>query len=103
MPRGRLTSEERQKRHVILHETPLVTPPVFELQERPVQIEPPGDAKSVTEAYATSARTKTEVPRTEKGIAAFLRSPGGLRNAIILREIFGPPRSLQPFDLVGRA
>ena len=29
-----------------------------------------------------------------------LASPQGLRDAIILREIFGPPRSLQPPDLV---
>ena len=31
---------------------------------------------------------------------AKLASPQGLRDAIILREIFGPPRSLQPPDLV---
>ena len=30
-----------------------------------------------------------------------LSSPRSLRSAIVLREIFGPPRSLQPFDLVG--
>ena len=29
-----------------------------------------------------------------------LASPQGLRTAIILREIFGPPRSMQPRDLV---
>jgi hypothetical protein len=29
-----------------------------------------------------------------------LASPHGLRDAIILREVFGPPRSLQPPDLV---
>jgi hypothetical protein len=28
-----------------------------------------------------------------------LGTPQDLRNAIVLREIFGPPRSLQPFDL----
>src|SRR5687768_12139335 len=31
---------------------------------------------------------------------AKLASPQGLRDAIILREIFGPPRSMQPPDLV---
>jgi hypothetical protein len=36
-------------------------------------------------------------------ITALLSSAAGLRNAIILREIFGPPRSLQPLDLVGSA
>ena len=34
-------------------------------------------------------------------VATLLRSASGLRDAIILREIFGPPRSLQPLDLVG--
>ena len=34
------------------------------------------------------------------GMRAKLASPQGLRDAIILREIFGPPRSLQPPDLV---
>lgn len=33
-------------------------------------------------------------------LRAQLASPQGLRSAIILREIFGPPRSLQPPDLV---
>jgi hypothetical protein len=27
-----------------------------------------------------------------------LRSNQDLRNAIVLREIFGPPRSLQPYE-----
>ncbi len=31
-------------------------------------------------------------------LTALLRSPAGIRNAILLREIFGQPRSLQPFD-----
>jgi hypothetical protein len=30
-----------------------------------------------------------------------LRSAQGLRSAIVLREIFGPPRSLQPLDPIG--
>lgn len=34
-------------------------------------------------------------------LSALLRSTSGLRQAILLREIFGPPRSLQPLDLVG--
>lgn len=34
-------------------------------------------------------------------IKSLLKTSSGLRNAMILREIFGPPRSLQPLDLVG--
>ena len=34
----------------------------------------------------------------ESALAARLRSPEGLRDAIVLLEIFGPPRSMQPLD-----
>jgi len=39
----------------------------------------------------------------QQSLSARLRSPDGLRDAIVLREIFGPPRSLQPFDIVERS
>ena len=103
MPRGRLTSRERRKRHVIPHETPVVTPPVIEVQEQQVQIEPPSDTKLPEGADATPADSKIKTAYTATDIAGFLRSSTGQRNAIILREIFGPPRSLQPLDLVGSA
>jgi hypothetical protein len=39
-------------------------------------------------------------PRRSPGVARVkLGTPQDLRTAIVLREIFGPPRSLQPFDL----
>ena len=103
MPRGRLTSEERRKRHVILHETPVVAPRVVEVREQEVQIESRGDIKSPEEAYAPPADSKMKDARAGADIAKFLRSSTGQRNAIILREIFGPPRSLQLLDLVGSA
>jgi hypothetical protein len=34
----------------------------------------------------------------QQSLSVKLRSPQGLRDAIILREIFGPPRSLQTLD-----
>jgi len=103
MPRGRLTSKERRKRHVIPHETPVVTPPVIEVQEQQVQIEPRSDTKLPEGADVTPADSKIKTAYTAADIAGFLRSSTGQRNAIILREIFGPPRSLQPLDLVGSA
>jgi len=66
---------------------------------------PPAPAppiKSPAEAYAIATEPKTESARSETNIAMLLRSSSGLRNAIILREVFGPPRSLQPLDLVGQ-
>jgi hypothetical protein len=34
----------------------------------------------------------------QQGFLLKLRSNQDLRNAIVLREIFGPPRSLQPYE-----
>lgn len=51
-------------------------------------------------APASTAPPLEVVRREDKiDIAELLRSSGGLRNAIILREVFGPPRSLQDVDL----
>ena len=45
------------------------------------------------ESRRAAARSQTLIPD--------LSSPRSLRSAIVLREIFGPPRSLQTSDLVG--
>jgi hypothetical protein len=129
-PSRPLTREEQRKRAVILHEgaagtseewlrkinypgqivkppaekkifIPKVTKaPVFEVQGETPATEPP-PIKSPAEAYA--AATPSRTAPAEINITLLLRSPSGLRNAIILREIFGPPRSLQPLELVGSA
>ena len=44
-----------------------------------------------------SGSTRAAAPLT--GIAARLANRQGLRDAIVLREIFGPPRSMQPLNL----
>jgi hypothetical protein len=103
LPRGILAPEERQKRRVILQKIPPATAPVFQIQERPGPIEPPAKITSSPETPAIDTRPKTEVARSATDIATLLRSSIGLRNAIVLREIFGPPRSLQSLDLIGSA
>jgi hypothetical protein len=103
MPRGRLTSKERRKRHLIPHETPVVTSPVTKVQEQQVQVESRSDTKLPEGAAATPADSKIKTAYPAADIAGFFRSSTGQRNAIILREILGPPRSLQPLDLVGSA
>jgi hypothetical protein len=68
---------------------------------------PPPPLESVTEANVRAAfqsATTQQIPAKVQGridLVTTLRTTSGLRNAIILREIFGPPRSLQPLDLVG--
>jgi hypothetical protein len=73
----------------------------FEVHEGPMPTEPPPIIKTPAEAYAIATQPVSKPDQTETNIAALLRSTSGLRNAIILREVFGSPRSLQPLDLVG--
>ena len=71
--------------------------PAFEVQQgQPLPV-----IKTAAEAYSIASQPIPIATRTESDVATLLRSTSGLRNAIILREIFGPPRSLQPLDLVG--
>ena len=74
--------------------------PTFEHHETPPAHEPPASNKSPVEPYAIDTESKAKVGRIGTDIATLLRSPAGLRNAIVLREIFGLPRSLQPLDVV---
>jgi hypothetical protein len=114
-PPWKLSREERRKRHVILRESPalpggrsakeivapeITTAPAFEVyEELPIELQQPPIIKTPVEA---SAAPKTfEVATREDfktDIATLLASKSGLREAILLREIFGPPRSLQELD-----
>jgi hypothetical protein len=75
--------------------------PAFEIQQGPTSLEPLPVIKTAAEAYAMATQPISKSPETKIDVATLLRSTSGLRDAIILREIFGPPRSLQPLDLVG--
>ena len=78
---------------------PKVTETVaFEVHHGP----PPITEGEVREAVQQTPSSSIPKPAEAKmDIGSMLRSSSGLRNAIILREIFGPPRSMQPLDLVG--
>jgi hypothetical protein len=91
----------RRKRQIA---EPARFPAPAPISERPEAVPPrelPASIKPAIEAYAIETESKTKAASTGTDIATLLRSAAGLRNAIILREIFGPPRSLQPLDLVG--
>ena len=75
--------------------------PAFEVQQGPTSLEPLPVIKTAAGAYAIATQPISKSPETKIDVATLLRSTSGLRDAIILREIFGPPRSLQPLDLVG--
>ena len=79
---------------------PAPATPAFEVHRAlPVELQQPPIPKPPVEAYAapkgfgvaTTAGSKTD-------IATLLGSKSRLRKAIILREIFGPPRGLQALD-----
>jgi hypothetical protein len=85
-------------------ERPFVAPPaqspIFEVQEggaaprtdEPVSIKTPADAYAI----ATTPAPAVQIPAS---LAIELRAPRTLRRAILLREILGPPRALQPLEL----
>ena len=71
----------------------------FEVHEGPLPIEPPAIIKTPVEAYAApKAFGVVKGAALKTDIATLLASSSGLRDAIILREIFGPPRGLQALD-----
>jgi hypothetical protein len=79
------------------HQVTVAKPP-------PVTI-PPVELPAFEVHTALSAEPPVEV-RAETGesatdLAQLLGSISALRNAVILREVFGPPRGLQQFDLIG--
>jgi hypothetical protein len=72
----------------------------FELHESAI---PPGVqqqpiVKTSVEAYAAAVRPVINRPDLKADIAGLLASKSGLREAIILREIFGPPPGLRDPD-----
>jgi len=86
-------------RKVLVPKTP--EPTKFEVHETPAAPAPPARIETSAEGYAIATQAISKPSAIDMDMAALLGSVSGLRNAIILREIFGPPRSLQPFDLIG--
>jgi hypothetical protein len=93
-------------------DSPTETPPPLPRQVSPVKSPPasvPAVAPPVFEVHtsvAAAADTTPVQPTLESAessvdLVNLLGSASALRNAIIFREIFGPPRSLQRFDLIG--
>lgn len=75
--------------------------PTFEVHDTKAPLTTPPVITTAAEAYAIATQPTPKPTEKNTDIAALLRSTSGLRDAIILREIFGPPRSMQPLDLVG--
>jgi hypothetical protein len=93
----------RRKRQIVEPTNYLAPAPTFEHHETPPAHELAASSKSPVEPYAIDTESKAKVARVGTDIATLLRSSAGLRDAIVLREIFGLPRSLQPLDVVVNA
>jgi hypothetical protein len=97
LPREHRPSEQPSRfQEVVPPPVPARATPGFEVHEAlPVELQQPAsvEAYATPKAFgvATTANFKTD-------IATLLASKSGLREAIILREIFGPPRGLQEVD-----
>ena len=76
--------------------------PAFEVhQALPVELQQPLITKPPVEAYATpKAFGVAKRADFKTNLATLLGSTSSLREAIVLREIFGPPRGLQTLDLL---
>ena len=103
-PLSQLRREKSRKRETTPKEIPpprtvrereKMVPPAFEVQEGQLPIAPSPIFKAPAETYAgvTPTIAKAEGPRAD--VATLLASTSGLRGAIILREILGPPRGLR--------
>ena len=109
-PFSQLRREKSRKRETTPKEIPpprtargaeKMVPPAFEVQEGTLPLAPPQIFKAPAETYAgvTPTIAKAEGLRTD--IATLLASTSGLRDAIILREILGPPRGLRTLEFIG--
>jgi hypothetical protein len=80
---------------------PVPGAPAFEVRQAlPVELQQLTTIKTPGEAYAApKAFGVANGADFKSDIVTLLGSKSGLRKAIILREIFGPPRSLQTLDL----
>jgi hypothetical protein len=108
-PLSQLRREKSRKREIIPKEIPLprtvrgeekMVPPAFEVQEGPLPIAQPPIFKAPAETYAGVTPTIAKAKELRTNIPTLLASTSGLRDAIILREILGPPRGLRGLDLL---
>jgi hypothetical protein len=76
----------------------LTVAPAFEVHKAPSPIVSTPVFKAPAEAYAAATRAIAKTEERRVDIAALLASTSDLRDAIILREILGPPRGLRVID-----
>ena len=108
-PLSQVRREKSRRREIIpkeipprrpVRETEKMAPPAFEVREGELPIAPP-PIKIPAETYAGVTPTIAKAETLRADIATLLASTSGLRGAIILREILGPPRGLRRLEFIG--
>ena len=94
-PLSQFRKEKSRKREAIPKETP---PPNIEVHKAPLPIAPAPIFKAPAETHAVATQSFAKTEERTVDIAALLTSTSGLRDAVILREILGPPRGLRVID-----
>ena len=97
---AKLPTEIKPAREAKVFKPRVAEAPTFEVQQGPLPSEPPPIYKMPAESQGIADQQPSKPGPRRTELAALLRSTSGLREAIVLREIFGPPRSMQPFDLL---
>ena len=78
---------------------PASAAPTFEVQAAfPVGPRQPSIIKAAVESDATASEVVAKRAGSKRDIATLLGSKSSLREAILIREILGPPRGLQALD-----
>jgi hypothetical protein len=91
--------QPRQLEQTFPPPVPAAAAPAFEVHEGavPLQVQQQRIVKTSVEAYAAATRPIDRLD-LKTDITSLLASKSGLRQAIILREIFGPPPGLRELD-----
>jgi len=78
---------------------PPPTAPAFEVHEAlPIKLQQPPIIKTPVESDAPASQVVAKRAESNRNIATLLASKSSLREAILIREILGPPRGLQALD-----
>jgi len=93
---GETTSPARQ---IVPPSVPAPAAMAFEVHETlAVQTPEPPTVNTPEEAYAQATRPAARTRRVKTDVVTLLASKSSLRDAILLREILGPPRGLHILD-----
>jgi hypothetical protein len=116
-PPPKVAPKRERKPHMFPTLPPLTTvPPPLPIPTRSVEAEPPPlpvlrrvftpavvqevgfEVRDLSAPISSDLMPEDRRVTEQQSLVLKLRSSQGLRDAIVLREIFGPPRSLQPLD-----